>query len=59
MPLEFHVNKSSDEINSLYNRNALPSYLNDTQYAAMTIDNNGNVCIGINVADFITYNKNI
>jgi len=59
MPLEFHVNKSSEEINSLYNRNALPSYLNDSQYAAMTIDNNGNVCIGKNVADFITYNKNI
>lgn len=59
MPLEFHVNKSSEEINSLYNRNAIPSYLNDSQYAAMTIDNNGNVCIGKNVADFITYNKNI
>ena len=59
MPLEFHVNKSSEEINSLYNRNAIPSYLNDSQYAAMTIDNNGNVCIGKNIADFITYNKNI
>ena len=59
MPLEFHVNKSSDEINSLYNRNAIPSYLNDSQYAAMTIDNNGNVCIGKNVADFISYEKNV
>jgi hypothetical protein len=59
MPLEFHVNKSSAEINSLYNRNAVPSYLNDTQYAAMTIDNNGNVCIGKNLADYMTYYKNV
>ena len=59
MPLEFHVNKSSEEINSLYNRNAIPAYLNDSQYAAMTIDNNGNVCIGKNVADFISYEKNV
>ena len=59
MPLEFHVNKSSDEINSLYNRNAIPTYLNDTQYAAMTIDNNGNVCIGKNFANFTIYEKNV
>ena len=59
MPLEFHINKSSTEINALYNRNAVPTYLNDTQYAAMTIDNNGNVCIGKNMADYMTYYKNV
>ena len=59
MPLEFHINKSADEINSLYNRASLPSYLNDNSYAAMTIDNNGNVCIGKNKAVNITYYKNI
>jgi hypothetical protein len=59
MPLEFHINKSADEINALYNREAIPTYLNDAQYAAMTIDNNGNVCIGKNMAANITYYKNV
>ena len=59
MPLEFHVNKSAVEINSLYNREAVPTYLNDSDYAAMTIDNNGNVCIGKNKAVNLTYYKNI
>ena len=59
MPLEFHISKSSSEINSLYNKNAIPTYLNDTQFAAMTIDSNGNVCIGKNKADSILYRKKI
>jgi hypothetical protein len=59
MPLEFHINKSADEINALYNREAVPTYLNDAQFAAMTIDNNGNVCIGKNSAASITYYKNV
>ena len=59
MPLEFHVNKSSVEMNSLYNRNAIPTYLNDAQQPAMTIDENGNVCIGRNKAANITYYKNV
>ena len=59
MPLEFHINKSAVEINALYNREAVPTYLNDAQFAAMTIDNNGNVCIGKNLAANITYYKNV
>ena len=59
MPLEFHVNKSSVEMNTLYNRNAIPTYLNDAQLPAMTIDENGNVCIGRNKAANITYYKNV
>ena len=59
MPLEFHINKSAAEINSLYNREAVPTYLNDREYAAMTIDNNGNVCIGKNMAANVTYYKNV
>jgi len=59
MPLEFHINKSAAEINALYNREAMPTYLNDTQYAAMTIDNKGNVCIGKNMAESLTYYKNV
>jgi hypothetical protein len=57
MPLEFHISKTSYEMNSLYNKNAIPTYLNDTQYAAMTIDNNGSICIGKNKADSILYNQ--
>jgi hypothetical protein len=59
MPLEFHVNKSADEINSLYTREAVPRYKKDADYAAMTIDNNGNVCIGKNQAINVIYYKNI
>jgi hypothetical protein len=59
MPLEFHVNKSAKEINALYNREAVPTYSNDTDFAALTIDNNGNVCIGKNIAENITYYKNV
>ena len=59
MPLEFHVNKSADEINALYTREAIPRYMKDTDYAAMTIDNNGNVCVGKSKADNVVYYKNI
>jgi hypothetical protein len=59
MPLEFHVNKSSAEMNLLYNRNAIPTYLNDAQQPAMTIDENGNVCIGRNKAANVLYYKNV
>ena len=59
MPLEFHVNKSADEINSLYTREAIPRYTKDSDYAAMTIDYNGNVCIGKNKAENVVYYKNI
>jgi len=59
MPLEFHISKSPSEMNSLYNKNTIPTYLNDTQFAAMTIDSNGNVCIGKNKADSILYHKKI
>jgi hypothetical protein len=59
MALEFHVNKSSAEMNSLYNRNAIPTYLNDAQQAAMTIDENGNVCIGKSKAASVMYYKNV
>jgi hypothetical protein len=59
MPLEFHVNKSSVEMNALYNRNAIPTYLNDAQQPAMTIDENGNVCIGRNKAANVLYYKNV
>ena len=59
MPLEFHVSKTSSEINLLYDnkRSALPIYVNDTDYAAMTIDENANVCIGIDKSETIKYNK--
>ena len=59
MPLEFHVNKSADEINALYTREAVPRYAKDADYAAMTIDNNGNVCIGKNQAINVVYYKNL
>lgn len=59
MPLEFHVNKSAKQINALYNREAIPTYSNDEDFAALTIDNNGNVCIGKNMAENITYYKNV
>jgi hypothetical protein len=59
MPLEFHVNKSADEINSLYTREAIPRYTKDADYPAMTIDNNGNVCVGKSQATNVIYFKNI
>jgi len=59
MPLEFHVSKTPSEMNLLYDnkRIALPRYVNDTDYAAMTIDENANVCIGIDKSETIIYNK--
>ena len=59
MSLEFHVNKSSTEMNSLYNRNAVPTYLNDAQLPAMKIDENGNVCIKRNKAANVMYSKSV
>ena len=59
MPLEFHVNKSAKQINALYNREAIPTYSNDEDFAALTIDNNGNVCIGKNMAENVSYSKNV
>ncbi len=59
MPLEFHVSKTPSEMNLLYDNKkiALPRYVNDTDYAAMTIDENANVCIGIDKSETITYFK--
>jgi hypothetical protein len=59
MPLEFHVNKSAKQINALYNREAIPTYSNDEDFASLTIDNNGNVCIGKNMAENVSYSKNV
>jgi len=59
MPLEFHVSKTANEMNLLYDnkKKAIPTYVLDTDYAAMTIDENANVCIGIDKSETITYLK--
>lgn len=59
MPLQFYVSKTPSEMNLLYDskRSAFPIYVNDTDYAAMTIDEDANVCIGIDKSETITYYK--
>ena len=59
MPLQFYVSKTPSEMNLLYDnkRSAFPIYVNDTDYAAMTIDEDANVCIGIDKSETITYSK--
>ena len=49
-PLEFHISKSSSDIDKLYGygSNAIPIYTNNNQYPALAIDENNNVGIGIN-----------
>ena len=47
-PLEFHISKSSSNIEELYGTNALPTYTNSNQFPALAIDENNNVGIGIN-----------
>lgn len=67
MPLEFHVSKSSFDINKLYNPDnsyIIPT-LNNPQYSdsiisnypAMTITDNGSVSIGKNTIDTFTSNN--
>ena len=46
MPLEFHISKDAGIINESYNRNSIPTYLNETHYPAMAINSDGTVCIG-------------
>ena len=61
MPLEFHISKTPTEMNLLYDnkRKSLPTYSIDTDYAAMTIDGEANVYIGIDKSDPIKYFKKI
>ena len=47
-PLEFHISKSSSNIEELYGTDALPTYTNSNQFPALAIDENNNVGIGIN-----------
>ena len=47
-PLEFHISKSSSDIDELYGSNAIPIYTNSNQYPALAIDENNNVGIGTN-----------
>ena len=57
MPLEFHVSKNASDINSLYNKYALPTYSGDTdvRHPAMAIDSNGTVCVGKDKSGHIDY----
>ena len=60
MPLEFHVAKSSFDINKLYDISKnIPNYIDNisSNYAAMTITEDGNVCIGKNVTTNIDNRK--
>ena len=57
VPLEFHVSKSSIDIESPYGNNAVPTYSNISNIPAMTIDANNNVGIGTNVASKYIYQK--
>jgi hypothetical protein len=57
MPLEFHVSKNASDINSLYNKYALPKYSGDDDFRhpAMAIDRQGTVCIGKDKSSLIDY----
>jgi hypothetical protein len=59
MPLEFHISKTSTEMNLLYDnkKRSLPTYSNNSNYAAMTIDSDANVYIGIDKSEPIHYFK--
>ena len=61
MPLEFHISKTPTEMNLLYDnkKKSLPTYSNDSEYAAMSIDGEANVYIGIDKSDPIKYYKKI
>ena len=56
VPLEFHVSRSSADINMAYGTKSFPIY-NTTNIPAMTIDANNNVGIGTNYTSFKIYNK--
>ena len=56
VPLEFHVSRSSEDINMAYGTKALPKY-NTNNIPAMTIDENNNVGIGTNYTTLKIYNK--
>ena len=59
VPLEFHVSKSSTDIESPYGNNAFPTYSNSniSNIPAMTIDANNNVGIGTNISSEYIYQK--
>jgi len=59
VPLEFHVSKSSTDIESPYGNNAVPTYSNSniSNIPAMTIDANNNVGIGTNISSEYIYQK--
>jgi hypothetical protein len=58
VPLEFHVSKSAESINSSYGNSATPIYNITSNVPAMTIDANHNVGIGTNISSKYIYQKN-
>ncbi len=60
MPLEFHISKSSDNMNILYDEyNNLPNYIhiNSNNLPSMVIDKRGNVVIGGTETDYLEFNE--
>ena len=57
VPLEFHVSKSAESINSSYGNSATPIYNSTSNVPAMTIDANHNVGIGTNISSKYIYQK--
>ena len=57
MPLEFHVGKSSQEIDSLYGVHALPQYSAKEDYPSLTIDADKNVGIGTNKTNKLIFDR--
>ena len=58
-PLEFHISKSSSNIDELYGTSAIPIYTNINQYPALAIDENNNIAIGINKTSPIDYTRKV
>ena len=59
MPLEFHIGRSTEQMNKLYRENtSFPNYnLNSNLLPAMVIDKDGSIGIGTVSIDNISYNK--
>ena len=58
-PLEFHISKSSSNIDELYGTSAIPIYTNINQYPALAIDENNNIAIGINKTSPKDYTRKV
>ena len=58
-PLEFHISKSSSNIDELYGTSAIPVYTNSNQYPALAIDENNNIAIGINKTSPRDYTRKV